>query len=187
MATNKGETMKEQNHNKTAMPYIIYKVWLRFCLFSVFEKLNKVICFIFFAKYLAVSIYLLTFADVKQNHLEQTSRLTKQATDNMATAKRTFIRRAYKAIQNATSKKYYDECWQGVKNVVESIIGTDKGVTLYLENAGYEGEIGKNGHCKVYRYTIAGCDKDIDMQIIASFCGTVADPMSAYDLTVLMN
>ena len=75
----------------------------------------------------------------------------------------------------------------GVKNVVESIIGTDKGVTLYLENAGYEGEIGKNGHCKVYRYTIAGCDKDIDMQIIASFCGTVADPMSAYDLTVLMN
>ena len=29
--------------------------------------------------------------------------------------------------------------------------------------------------------------KDIDLQIIACFCGTMADPMSAYDLTVLMN
>jgi len=122
-----------------------------------------------------------------QNHLEQTSRLNKQATDNMATAKRTFIRRAYKAIQNATSKKYYDECWQGVKNVVEGILSADSSITMYLENAAYEGTIGESGHCKVYRYTIAGCDKDIDMQIIASFCGTVKDPMSAYDLTVLMN
>lgn len=179
--------MNEHRNNKKPLPYIIYKVGILFLPVLALKKLNKVICFILFAIYLAVSIYLLTFADVKQNHLEQTSRLNKRATDNMATAKRTFIRRAYKAIQNATSKKYYDECWQGVKNVVESIIGTDKGVTLYLENAGYEGEIGKNGHCKVYRYTIAGCDKDIDMQIIASFCGTVADPMSAYDLTVLMN
>lgn len=122
-----------------------------------------------------------------KNHLEQTSRLNKQATDNMATAKRTFIRRAYKAIQNATSKKYYDECWQGVKNVVEGILSADSSITMYLENAAYEGKIGEEGHRKVYRYTVAGCDKDIDVQIIACFCGTMADPMSAYDLTVLMN
>ena len=130
---------------------------------------------------------MLTFAYRKQNHLEQKSRLNKRATDNMATAKRTFIRRAYKAIQNATSKKYYDECWQGVKNVVAGILDSDKGITMYLESAGYEGEIGKEVHRKVYRYTITGCEKNIDVQIIACFCGTMADPMSAYDLTVLMN
>ena len=122
-----------------------------------------------------------------QNHLEQKSRLNKRATDNMATAKRTFIRRAYKAIKNATSKKYYDECWQGVKNVVDGILSADSGITMYLEKAAYEGNIGEEGHRKVYRYTVAGCDKDIDLQIIACFCGTMADPMSAYDLTVLMN
>ena len=100
--------------------------------------------------------------------------------------KRTFIRRAYKAIGALTSKKYYDTDWRGVKKVVEGIIGVG-GVTLYQEDARYEGVFGEVGHRKVYYYTIVGCDKDIDMQITAAFCGTVADPMSAYDITVTMN
>lgn len=101
--------------------------------------------------------------------------------------KRTFIRRAYKAIGKATSKKYYDSNWQGVKDVVTSIIDSDKNVTLYMEKAAYEGTIGQEGHRKVYDYTITGYDKDIKMQIVCSFCGTIEDPMSAYDICVMMN
>lgn len=103
------------------------------------------------------------------------------------TNKRTFIRRAYKAIGKATGRIYRDECWQGVKDVVRQIIESDKSVTLYLESAAYEGTIGQDGHRKVYHYTVTGCDKDVDLQVIASFCGTMADPMGAYDVTVLMN
>ena len=103
------------------------------------------------------------------------------------TNRKSFIRKAYNAISSITSKKYFDSSWLGVKAVIEAILDTDKHVTLYLENARYEGMIGQEGHRKVYRYTIAGCEKDIDMQIVASFCGTIHDPMSAYDLTVMMN
>ena len=101
--------------------------------------------------------------------------------------KRTFIRRAYKAMQPLTGKKYYDDCWSGVKDVVTKVIECDDHVTLYQESARYEGRIGEDGFRKVYRYTITGCNKDVDMQIIASFCGTIADPMSAYDITVFLN
>ena len=101
--------------------------------------------------------------------------------------KRTFIRRAYKAIGNLTSKKYKDDCWDGVKGIVCAILDNIKEVTLYLEGSKYEGTLGEEGFRKVYRYTVTGLDRDADMLVVASFCGTVSDPMSAYDLTVLLN
>ena len=93
------------------------------------------------------TIVLLTFAVSKPFRADEPTAQT--GTGIMATAKRTFIRMAYKAIQNATSKKYFDDCWQGVKDVVMLILASDRGVTLYLENAAYEGDIGHEGHRKV--------------------------------------
>lgn len=103
------------------------------------------------------------------------------------TNKQTFIRNAYKAIKVETSRKHKDCDWRGVKKVVEKIIDSDPHVTLYLEGTSYQGTMGEVGYSKVYDYTIVGCDKPVKMQLIASFCGTVADITSSYDITVLMN
>lgn len=98
--------------------------------------------------------------------------------------KRKFIRGAYKALGELTSRKYFDTDWRGVKGAVARVIDSCKNVTLYLENAKYEGVLGCEGHRKVFEYTIMGCSKPTRMVITAFFCGTMADPMSAYDLAI---
>lgn len=100
--------------------------------------------------------------------------------------KRTFIRRAYKAIQPLTSHKYYDNDWSAVEDVMDAI-AAEGDVRMLLTKCDYQGQMGSAECRKVWRYDLTGCDRLIDLQIIASFCGTVADPMSAYDITVLMN
>ena len=106
--------------------------------------------------------------------------------------KRTIINRVYKAVAqtNATSKMYHDTDWSGVNGLVADITkAVPETSELSLVSADYEGVLGECGHRKVYRYILTDTENDItiDVQIIASFCGTMADPMGAYDLTMLLN
>lgn len=106
--------------------------------------------------------------------------------------KRAIINRVYKAVANtkATSKVYRDTDWSGVNgliNDIESVLPAEWPMTL--DGTEYKGTMGECGHRKVYYYTITDTEhgKDISAMIIASFCGTLADPMGAYDLTLLLN
>lgn len=106
--------------------------------------------------------------------------------------KRTIINRMYKAVAEtkATSKRYHDTDWSGVSSLVADITkAMPETSELELVSAEYEGIMGECGHRKVYRYMLTDAENNItvDVQIIASFCGTMADPMGAYDLTMLLN
>lgn len=98
----------------------------------------------------------------------------------------------YKAVAEtkATSKIYHDIDWSGVSNLVADITkAMPETSELELVSTDYEGIMGECGHRKVYRYILNDTVNNItiDVQIIASFCGTMADPMGAYDLTMLLN
>ncbi len=107
--------------------------------------------------------------------------------------KRTFTNRIYKAVEKSrsTSHIYRDTDWRGLSFLLSDIEGVVNtlGATLTFNGSDYEGVLGECGHRKVYRYTISSDElkADIDVQIVAAFCGTMADPMGAYDLTLLMN
>ena len=107
--------------------------------------------------------------------------------------KRTFTNRIYKAVEKSrsTSHIYRDTDWRGLSFLMSDIEGVVNtlGATLTFNGSEYEGVLGECGHRKVYRYTISSDElkDDINVQILACFCGTMADPMGAYDLTLLMN
>ena len=106
--------------------------------------------------------------------------------------KRTFINQVYKKVAEtkATSKVYRDTDWSGINALLQDIESTFTGTQqMELVRAEYMGVMGECGHRKEYRYTITDQVNDITVHvvIIASFCGTMADPMGAYDLTMLLN
>lgn len=107
--------------------------------------------------------------------------------------KRTFTNRIYKAVEKSrsTSHIYRDTDWRGLSFLLSDINGVVEalGATLTFNGSDYEGVLGECGHRKVYRYTISSDElkDDINVHILACFCGTMADPMGAYDLTLLMN
>lgn len=106
--------------------------------------------------------------------------------------KRTFINQVYKKVAEtkATSKIYRDTDWSGVKGIVSDIASTFTGTQqMELVRAEYKGIMGECGHRKEYRYTITDQENNFSLQvlIIASFCGTMADPMGAYDLTMILH
>ena len=106
--------------------------------------------------------------------------------------KRSFINRVYRKVTEtkATSKVYRDSDWSGVSSLIADIESTFTGTQqMVLVGAEYTGIMGELGHRKEYKYEITdslGGDS-IDVLIIASFCGTMADPMGAYDLTMILN
>ena len=106
--------------------------------------------------------------------------------------KKSFINRIYREVAEtrATSKRYHDSDWRGLNALLRDIESAFTGTQdMVLVGSQYEGILGECGHRKVYRYMITDTVNDItvDVQIIASFCGTVSDPMGAYDLTMLLN
>jgi hypothetical protein len=106
--------------------------------------------------------------------------------------KRTVINRAYKAVAESrtTSHIFRDEDWSGVSQLVTVLESSlPRTAVMTLASAEYKGVIGECGHRKVYLYNIIDEENciDINAQITASFCGTMADPMGAYDLTLIMN
>lgn len=106
--------------------------------------------------------------------------------------KRSFINKVYRKVAEtkATSKVYRDNDWSGINGLLQDIESTFTGTQqMVLVRAEYTGIMGECGHRKEYRYEITDSESGacIDVQIIASFCGTMADPMGAYDLTMLLN
>jgi hypothetical protein len=106
------------------------------------------------------------------------------------------IRRLYKAVAEPTSHVYRDEGWQGVDAVDEAIDrcleawneanGTNLESEFTVENGGYR--TSNDGLSKWKEYHIAITDDAgnivVGGQLVCSFCGSVRDPMDAYDCTV---
>ena len=120
------------------------------------------------------------------------NKISKNIQNFTAMQKRSFINRVYNKVAKtgATSKVYRDTDWRGINFLLQDIESAFTGTQqMTLVRSDYEGVMGECGHRKVYRYQITDEVNDItvDVQIIASFCGTMADPMGAYDLTMLLN
>ena len=103
--------------------------------------------------------------------------------------KRSVINRVYNATKTATSHIYKDDDWSGVKNLYSLIEGAlPLGWALQIGESRYKGVMGECGHRKVYSAIITDSERQsIQVRIVASFCGTIEDPMGLYDLTLLMN
>ena len=114
--------------------------------------------------------------------------------------KRSLINRIYNDLSKSrvTSHIYTDNDWHNLRNVASEIIHTlsvieEKGKGHYVFDYGetrYDGILGELGHRKVYEFIITDADtanEIIHGQMICSFCGTMSNPMGAYDVTVLMN
>ena len=114
--------------------------------------------------------------------------------------KRSLINRIYKDLEKSevTSHIYFDSDWSGKRAVGQRIIDTlddinAKGKGKYdivLGETRYEGTLGELGHRKVYEFTIIDAEVDkefVQGMLICYFCGTIADPMGAYDICVLMH
>ncbi len=109
-----------------------------------------------------------------------------------AMQKRSFINRVYKAVEKtrATSKIYRDTDWRGLNGLLKDIESAFTGSQqMVLVGSEYKGIMGECGHRKEYNFVITDTENDlkVDVRIVASFCGTMADPMGAYDLTMLLN
>ena len=114
--------------------------------------------------------------------------------------KRSLINRIYNDLHKSrvTSHIYTDSDWSGKRSVGQRIIDTLDNIQaqgrgsydISWGEARYEGTLGELGHRKVYEFAIIDADVDKELiqgQMICSFCGTMIDPMGAYDVTVLMN
>lgn len=107
------------------------------------------------------------------------------------------IKFIYEAIENnkVTTSRYHDNDWAQVNKVVRVI---DTAVSLIEDERNQklqvvpvtvvnEGSVVDGNPRKIYKYIVINEDYQsiIRIDIICSFCGTVEDILSAYDITVL--
>ena len=85
----------------------------------------------------------------------------------------------YKIVSPLTAGFFSDEAWQAVNRIWKALEA--EGVVVNLESAKYDGQKSKTWQitAEVNGFTFNGC-------VVASFCGTVADPTSRYDLCFII-
>ena len=104
-----------------------------------------------------------------------------------AKSKDTIKRRIHKKIEKFTKGIFHDVAWQHVYILFDAIRDMGIDISVEVKDGGYynhdNGEIGG----KVYNFSfqIINFENkkfDFNGQLTCSFCGTVNDPMSAYDM-----
>lgn len=104
-----------------------------------------------------------------------------------AKSKETIKRRIHKKIENLIKGIFHDTAWQHVNIVFDAI--REMGIDLNVEvrNGGYYNHDDGNIGGKVYNFDfqiINFENKKFEFkgQLTCDFCGTIDDPMSAYDM-----
>ena len=88
----------------------------------------------------------------------------------------------YKKIHPLTKGFFNDTDWSNVQKVFDAVYDLGVDFTWWVKDGGYEGF-----QCKKYNFNIKftnieGKTFDFDGLLTCSFCGTVDDPMSRYDM-----
>jgi hypothetical protein len=89
----------------------------------------------------------------------------------------------YKNVEKYTKGRFRDEDWSNVKIVFDKINELGVNLNWYVEDGGYS----LDGMSKTYKFDIDFINKynqeiKLNGQLICSFCGTVEDPKSVYDM-----
>ena len=98
----------------------------------------------------------------------------------------------YKQVQLLTRGFFRDEDWSNVRKVWEKIESLGVDLDVEVKNGGYfndrtTGKIaGKTYHFNIHFQNIQGKQFDLPGELICSFCGTVDDPMSVYDMAFII-
>lgn len=109
--------------------------------------------------------------------------------------KRTIINSIYTALNTnkVTSRIYRDSDWTGVtyaESIIDKAIKDCGNYCFAFGTTHYEGRLGETDHCKIYEFAIIDVESDeeiISGNMICTFCGTIGDPMGAYDITITMS
>jgi hypothetical protein len=93
----------------------------------------------------------------------------------------------YKMVESKRlcSKLYRDEDWSNVRAFFKAIEDLGYKVSYWVENGGYR-TFENGGQCKDYQLTISLGEIVVNGYLTAGQAGTVADPWSAYDLTLIL-
>lgn len=98
----------------------------------------------------------------------------------------------YDYVQDYIKGIFRDEDWKGVKRVFDRINNLGVQLDWWVQNGGYfkdrdTGEIkGKKYKFKISYINLQQKEVEFKGQLICSFCGTVQDPMSAYDISLII-
>jgi hypothetical protein len=93
--------------------------------------------------------------------------------------KRKLRNQIYRAVGNLISGIFRDDAWQPVSAVWAAIEATGASVTLL--KASYRGFESKTWDVEVEKDGVV-----LRGQMVASFCGSVKEPMAAYDLAFII-
>lgn len=104
-----------------------------------------------------------------------------------AISKRTMMNRIYKVTQNLTSHLYSDEHWQGIDDMYDAIasVGVNN-INIYPDNGGYRTSNDGLSQWKQYNVEIEYDGVIINGELNCHAAGTVEDPFSRYDMTLVM-
>lgn len=130
----------------------------------------------------------LTENELKQIIKETVTTYVKEASNSYI--KKKTINQIYKYTQPLTGHLYKDDAWQGVSNVfktIESVIGDNGELEVYVENGGYWKHVQEFPNYKEYKFTITlNNGIAINGSLKCHSAGTMEDPFERYDMTITM-
>ena len=95
------------------------------------------------------------------------------------TTKRTLINRMYKISRELLNGFHNDDAWQDLHAVFNNLI--KNGYNVIIENTEYDGL-----KSKTYWFFVDNLEHIVKGHIVCSFCGTVDNPMSRYDMSMIL-
>ena len=118
----------------------------------------------------------------------------KQLDDKLykAKSKQTAKNIIYRNIENLTKGIFRDQNWSNVRKIWERLEYLGLDVNVQVKNGGYfndrmTGEIAGKKYNFDFEYNnIEGKLFRFEGELICSFCGTVEDPMGAYDISFII-
>lgn len=130
----------------------------------------------------------LTENDLKQIVKESVITYINEASNSYI--KKKTINQIYKHTQSLTDHLYKDDAWQGVSNAfktIESVIGDNGELDVWVENGGYWKTIQHFPNYKEYRFKITlNNGIAINGSLKCHSAGTMEDPFERYDMTITM-
>lgn len=103
-----------------------------------------------------------------------------------ASSKQVLINQFYRMVHPLTQKRFHDNAWQNVKNILDSIGEWSDDINVWVDNGGYGKSADGMPSFKDWQFELQKDGFTLRGYLRANACGSMEDEWDTYDVSIII-